>query len=142
MSIMCRCRISPRNYTIKFQFIQEEHLVDDDESDKNEFVISYELTPSPLVATETSETTNPSSVDTMTLKGSSSNMTLIRNKRKRSNDRDAEQPKIEGKHKNYFECDECKNGFSTFDLNRQWAKVVTLNYLFKNVFLFQACNKI
>lgn len=49
---------------------------------------------------------------TVILKGSSSNVTLIRNKPKVSTEQTEEQPKIVGKHKNYFECDECKNGFS------------------------------
>lgn len=83
--------------------------MDDDASDKNEFVISYEILPIPVQS--------DSSVDTVTLKGSSSNITLIRNKRKDDGDRSKEPPKIVGKHKNYFECDECKNGFSMLKPN-------------------------
>lgn len=64
------------------------------------------------MAANASGTNALSSVATVTLKGSSSNVTLIRNKPKNCTEQTEEQPKIVGKHKNYFECDECKNGFS------------------------------
>lgn len=104
---------SPSRMIIGNSLIQEEHLDDDDTPAKKEYTISdRDLSPIILVAEKNSASITYSPVDTVTLKGSSSDITLIRNKRRNNNDRTAEQPKIVGKHKNYFECDVCKNGFS------------------------------
>lgn len=100
--------------------LQEQHLIGDDASKTNEsnqlLAISYELSSIPLEIeslasvqlSESGKTLSP--VDSVTLKAFNSNITLIRNKRMDNN----EPSKIAEKHKNYFECDQCKSGFSMF----------------------------
>lgn len=132
------CRWVPSaNCNRKNCHMQEEHLEDEDTSEGKEFVISNEsVIPTPViyVSTKFPDVISCPPVDTVTLKDDSSNITLIRNKQRSNNDR--MPPNIVRKHKNYFECDVCKNGFSRLNPNALFVRKYMLTIT------FQVCSKI